>query len=298
MLTRAAPRARTRLATVLTLMLALAPLARAQPLFISTGDPDGRLGMASRPASAGKIEIEAGDDFLLTQASRIEAASFIGLLPSGITPADIGLVRVEIYRIFPKDSDVGRTSGPPTFSTPFVPTRVNSPSDVEFEGRESGGGGLAFSTTLLDPSFTALNSVLNGINPVPGQTTGGEGPVTGQEVRFDVSFTSPFVLPADHYFFIPQVEIAGTGDFFWLSAPRPIVAPGTPFAPDLQTWMRNENLAPDWLRVGTDIIGGSPAPTFNGTFTLSGSAVPEPSQLALVATGLVVVALPRRRRRR
>jgi hypothetical protein len=38
---------------------------------------------------------------------------------------------VEIYRVFPKDSDVGRTSGPPTFSTPQVPTRANPPSDVE-----------------------------------------------------------------------------------------------------------------------------------------------------------------------
>ena len=34
--------------------------------------------------------------------------------------------------------------------------------------------------------------------------------------------------------------------------------------------MRNANLEPDWLRVGTDIVGGSAAPTFNAVFTLSG----------------------------
>ena len=45
------------------------------------------------------------------------------------------------------------------------------------------------------------------------------------------------------------------GDFLYLSAPRPIVAPGTPFAGDLQAWIRNSDLAPDWLRIGTDIIG-------------------------------------------
>jgi hypothetical protein len=33
-------------------------------------------------------------------------------------------------------------------------------------------------------------------------------------------------------------------------------------------------LAPDWLRIGTDIIGGTPAPTFNMTFSLSGETVP------------------------
>jgi hypothetical protein len=97
--------------------------------------------------------------------------------------------------------------------------------------------------------------MLNGINPHPGEFTGGDGSVSGDEVEFDVTFTTPFDLPPDHYFFVPQVEVTN-GEFLWLSAPRPIVAPGTPFPPgftDLQSWIRNENLAPDWLRVGTDI---------------------------------------------
>jgi hypothetical protein len=31
--------------------------------------------------------------------------------------------------------------------------------------------------------------------------------------------------------------------------------------------MRGEDIAPDWLRVGTDIVGSG---TFNGTFSLAG----------------------------
>jgi hypothetical protein len=137
-----------------------------------------------------------------------------------------------------------------------VITRVNSPADTEFAGRNFLDGTLPFSTTVLNPSFIAGNSVLNGINPAPNQTTGGEGPITGQEVQFDVDFVVPFNLIPNHYFFVPTVQLS-SGEFFWLSAPRPIVAPGTPFAPDLQSWMRNELLDPDWsrIRVGREHSG-------------------------------------------
>jgi PEP-CTERM motif len=113
-------------------------------------------------------------------------------------------------------------------------------------------------------------------------------------VQFNVTFSSPFDLPRDHYFFVPQVEIVEpNGDFFWLSAPRPIVPPGTPFPAgftDLQAWTRDQFLDPDWLRVGTDIVGGSPAPTFNMTFSLSGEAVPEPSSYILLGLALLAAA--------
>ena len=137
------------------------------------------------------------------------------------------------------------------------------------------------STQVLNSSFGVANSVLNGINKFPSQFTGGDGATTGKEVLFDVTFNKALLLPADHYFFVPQVEVTG-GDFLWLSAPRPIVAPGTGFSPDLQTWIRNENLDPDWLRVGTDITGQGP---FNAAFSLSGQAVPEPSSLVMLASG-------------
>jgi len=124
---------------------------------------------------------------------------------------------------------------------------------------------------------------VNGINPLPNQTTGGEGAVTGEEVLFNINFTNPFMLPGDHYFFVPLVSLS-SGQFLWLSAPRPIVAPGTPFAPDLQAWIRNDNLAPDWLRVGTDIVGSG---AFNMAFSLDGAdvAVPEPATWALMIAG-------------
>ena len=266
------------------------------PFFYNNDFPNNLIGTASRPESAGKIEIESADDFLPTpNTTRITNATFTGLIPAGAT---IEAVRVEIYRVFPNDSDVGRTSGPPTFSTSQVPTRVNSPADVAFADRDSGSGKLTFTTTLLNTQFTALNSVLNGINPMPNQTTGGEGPITGQEIRFNVDFTTPFLLPKDHYFFIPQVELAGTDNFFWLSATRPLVPPSTVFAPDLQSWIRNANLDPDWLRIGADIVGPNPAtaPTFNGAFSVTGLVVPDSgTTAALLGLALAGVAVLRRK---
>jgi len=246
--------------------------AGGAPIFISTGDVNGQMAMASRPSSVGVDEIEAADDFLLGTAALLKSGTFTGLLPTG---SAVTSVTVEIYRVFPLDS-----SDPPSGN---VPPRVNSPSDVAFDSRTSGSG-LNFSTSTLNPNFTAANSVLNGIHPVPNQTTGGEGPVSGEEVLFSFDLTSPFSLPAGHCFFIPQVQL-DNGQFFWLSSVRPIVAPGTPFAPDLQAWIRNEPLAPDWLRVGTDIVGGSPAPTFNAAFTLNAESVPEPSTTLLLLSG-------------
>jgi hypothetical protein len=279
----------------------LARPALADSIFFSTGNTDGKMAAATRRSSPslGKFEIETGDDFVLTREGLITSATFVGLLSGGTR---IGDVRVQIYRVFPFDSDVPRTSGPPTFSTPKVPTRVNSPSDVEFADRDTASGNLTFTTTTLSSTFTAANSVTpGGIHPQPLQTTGGNGPVTGQEVQFNVNFKTPFDLPADHYFFVPQVELTdAAGNFFWLSAPRPIVPPGTPFPTgftDLQAWTRDESLAPDWLRIGTDIVGGATPPTFNMTFSLSGTTVPEPSSLSLLAIGLAGMFLIRLGRR-
>jgi len=283
----------------------LAAPAFADTIFFSTGNPDGKMAADSRPDSSGKFEIETGDDFVLQTQSLIQSATFTGLLTGGVSLSDIGEVRIEIYRLFPNDSNVGRTSGSPTFSTPNVPTRVNSPSDVEFDDRDSASGGLTFTPGIIQASFSSLNSVQpGGIHPKPGQTTGGDGSITGQEVTFNVVFTTPFDLPADHYFFVPQVQITSSnGDFYWLSAPRPIVPPGTSFPQgftDLQAWTRDENLDPDWLRIGTDIVGGTTPPTFNMAFTLSGqTAVPEPSSIAILAAGLLAIAgISRKRTRR
>ncbi len=266
--------------------------AAADPFFFSTGNPDGKIATTARPDTGFGFEIETGDDFALTGMTSITSATFTGLITGSSPISSIGQVVVEIYRVFPANSDVGRTSGPPTFSTPNVPTRVNSPSDVEFEDRNSASGDLSLTATDLG-SFSALNSVQpGGIHKQPNQTTGGDGPLTGEEVEFNVTFTTPFSLPPDHYFFVPQVEITnGDGAFFWLSAPRPIVPPGTPFPPgvtDLQSWTRDRTIEPDWLRVGTDIVGGTIPPTFNAVFSLTGEieAAPEPASLSVLGAAL------------
>jgi hypothetical protein len=276
--------------------------SNADTLLFSTGSPDGKMAVATRPESAGKFEIEAGDDFIFSNTTQINSATFTGLLPTGSNLNNVSDVVVEIYRVFPNDSNVARTSGPPTFSTPQVPTRVNSPSDVAFASRDSAAANqLTFSASVLASSFMAANSVQpGGIHPIPGQTTGGNGQVTGQEVTFSVVFTTPFVLPADHYFFVPQVGL-NDGNFLWLSAPRPITGGTGPFVGDLQAWTRDQMLDPDWLRVGADIVGPTPAtaPTFNLTFSLTGvSGVPEPSTWAMMLVGFLGLGLALRQSRR
>lgn len=231
------------------------------------------------------MEIEAADDFVLTSSTSIQHATFTGILSGNATVSDILNVGVEIYRVFPGDSN-----NPPTGN---VPTRVNSPSDVVFASRQSADANMTFSTKTLASLFTTNKSVLNGINPIPNQFTGGEGAMRGTEVEFDLTFSAPLDLDSDHYFFVPQVEVdTQNGEFYWLSAPKPIGADGTPFVPDLQTWIRNEALSPDWLRVGTDITHQGP---FNGAFSLEGTAgpVPEPRTLGFMALGLAGLAIAR-----
>jgi hypothetical protein len=264
-----------------------APRAAADHFFFSTGDPDGKIATLSRIASPGKFETETADDFVTTKPTEITSASFTGLLVGGATAADVQNVAIDLYHVFPLDSG------------PFdgrVKTRVNSPADNEFASKDGAQGELSFQTTVLQQSFTAANSVINGIHTAPNQFTGGEGPVTGIEVRIDVQFTTPFVLGPDHVFFRPEVDLGNAGDFLWLSAPKPIVAPGTPFSPDLQTWIRNDGdgaLAPDWERIGTDVTHQGP---FNASFSLEGDIIPEPGSLTLLGLGALSLVGVRWRR--
>ena len=264
--------------------------------------PNNSMAVATRPDSAGAFEIEAGDDFILGTQTSLTSASFIGLIVNSSGGATtISDVTTEIYRVFPLDSNVGRTSGPPNFSTPQVPTRVNSPSDVAFDSRDSAmTGQLSFTSTVLSSTFTALNSIQpGGVHAFPDQTTGGNGPLTGEEVEIDVNFTSPIDLATGHYFLVPQVLLSKGAQFEWLSASRPISGAGTtPIMPDLQAWTRDAKLDPDWLRVGADIVGGTTPPTFNLAFELSGtSSVPEPGPLGLLAIGMLGLITVRRPRR-
>ena len=284
-------------ASALSIGLAAAP-ANADTFAFSfnTGAVTNSIASASRPESGGKFEIESADDFVTPAGqTSLTSATFTGLLTGGATAANVGQVAVEIYRVFPADSNVARTSGPPTFSTPQVPTRVNSPSDVELVGRSTADGNLTFTTTNLATFTGAANSVQpNGIHPMPGQTTMGNGPVSGQEVQFNVNFTVPISLASDHYFFVPQVEVTtASGEFLWLSGTRPLVpSPFPPGVTDLQSWTRDAMLDPDWLRIGTDIVGGATPPTFNAAFSLNGVvSTPLPGALPLFATGLGALGL-------
>src|SRR4029453_3170778 len=112
----------------------------ADPFAFSTGTPDGVLGALSQPAGSAPLETETADDFILTETTSIAQATITGLIPSGTPLANISNVEIEVYHRFPKDSDVGRPSGPPMFSTTQVPTRVNSPSDVEIDDATRDGG--------------------------------------------------------------------------------------------------------------------------------------------------------------
>lgn len=240
---------------LLVASLAVAASAHADSVHFQTNGPDGLMATYSRSAAQNGVATQTADDFVLAQTSVLTHASFTGLIPGASSLASITGVTVAIHRVFPLDS-----VNPPAGT---VPTRANSPSDDAFATRD-GNTGLTYSAMLINPNFSTANSVGIGVHPFPNQTTGGEGPVSGQEVVVSVSFNPPFALPAGHYFFVPQVGLA-SGSFYWLSAPRPIVAPGTPFSGDLQTWIRNDGLAPNWLRVGTDIVGNG---AFNATFSL------------------------------
>jgi hypothetical protein len=276
------------LAAVFFLILGQVNVGTAGVFFFSTGNPDGLIATLSRTASTGKLETETADDFVTTATTTtITNATFTGLLVGGATTADIHNVEIELYHVFPVDS-----TNPPDGR---VLARANSPSDNNFAAADGALGQLSFTTNVLSANFTAANSVVNGINAMPNQFTGGEGAVTGTEVQFNITFSTPFVLGPDHVFFRPEVDLGSAGNFLWLSAPKPIVAPGTPFASDLQSWIRTDGpgaLAPDWERIGTDVTHQGP---FNAAFSLTGTAVPEPSTLILAAVGVLALLVCRRR---
>jgi hypothetical protein len=279
------------IAAVSVVLFSAGSLTADTVTLFSTGNPDGKIATLSRPPGAGGLETETADDFVLGQPAVVTNATFVGLLPTGASLSSVTNIEIELYHVFPVDS-----ANPPDGR---VVTRTNSPSDNQFAAFDSGLGSLSFSASILNPSFTAANSVVNGINAIPNQFTGGEGAVTGEEVQFNITFTTPFFVGAtDHDFFRPEVGLS-IGNFLWLSAPKPIVSPGTTFqfpggpTTDLQSWIRNGALAPDWERIGTDVTGQGP---FNATFSLSGTVVPEPSGMVLEVAGLCALVLLLRRR--
>jgi hypothetical protein len=249
-----------------TAWVALATPAWAGPFRFSTGSADGLLGALSQPARSGKLETETADDFILTETTSLAQATITGLVTPGTSLGNIQNVEVEVYRLFPNDSDATRK--------PSVPTRMNSPADVEIETatRDGSLGTLTFAVALVHSGFTVGNTVVNNLIAAPADNViHGEGPASGDLVQITVTFDPPILLPPGHYFFRPEVRVSGS-DFLYASAPRTV----PPATGDLQAWIRNSALNPDWLRIGTDIIAGpNPRPTFNMTFSLTGDTIPD-----------------------
>jgi len=253
----------------LALTACIAAPSWADTFVFETGSPTNQFASLSRRPSPGKAETETADDFPLQEPTVITGAKIFGLIPLGTPVENIRDVEVEVYQIFSdKNSDVSRTSGFPDFKTPVSPTRVNSPADVEIDTatRAKTEGTLTISTRVLNASFLVGATVLNGISVGAGSA----GQFTGEEVEITITFTNPIVLPSGQYFFRPEVLLS-SDDFRYLSGPRPIPA-GSTLTPDRQAWIRNQTLAPDWLRIGTDIIG---AGAFNMAFSLNGETVPD-----------------------
>src|SRR5215471_15287650 len=89
-----------------------------------TGSANNLIGVASRPDTNAPFEIETGDDFLATTRVALHSGTFTGLLVGNLTVPAVQSVKLEIYRVFPNDSN--------TLRIPTFPTRNNSPSDVAF----------------------------------------------------------------------------------------------------------------------------------------------------------------------
>jgi hypothetical protein len=132
------------LGLIAALVTGLATPAAAVPVpfFSSTGNPDGLMAMGAHGPNS---QIEAADDFVTTAPTTITGATFTGLITSGVPLSNIGEVNIDLYHVFPIDSDTSRT--------PNVLSRVNSPADTEFDGRNSTTGTLVFTPGLLNPSF-------------------------------------------------------------------------------------------------------------------------------------------------
>ena len=248
---------------ILATAFGVAPLS-ATSFFFTTGSADGKLASLSQPSTSSKLETETADDFILSETTVIRGATITGLVVPHAALASIDNVEVEIYRVFPNDSQPASGN---------VPSRMNSPADVEIEiaTRDASRGTLAFEAAQQNASFSVQNTVVSGINKAPANVTHGEGPVTGAEVLIHRHVRSAD-HPALRSLLLPPRSVGERRRLPLSPAARPIVSPGTPFLPDLQAWIRNSSLKPDWLRIGTDIIDGVP-PTFNMTFSITGETI-------------------------
>ncbi|WP_446810397.1 hypothetical protein ACH50O_02055 [Methylomonas sp. 2BW1-5-20] len=117
----------TKLIPILAISTLFAANSHANAFSLSTGDPDFKIATGSRLGSTDKIEIESADDFVLTQHTQLNHATFTGLL-AGATLSDVANVNVEIYRVFGKDRSIRRPAAFLTAST-RLPTSSLKPAN-------------------------------------------------------------------------------------------------------------------------------------------------------------------------
>ena len=76
----------------------------ASSVIFDNGSPDGSMASLSRPSAGGDIAKPNQLTILLEPSASISSATFTGLV-TGATPT-IGNVSVEIYRVFPNESQI------------------------------------------------------------------------------------------------------------------------------------------------------------------------------------------------
>ena len=160
---------------MVTVAIFIAMPAAADSFNFSTGNPDGLIGTLSRPSSAGQIQTETADDFVLSHPTLLNQATFFGLIPSGTPISNIVDVEIEIYHVFPADS-----ANPPSGN---VPARANSPADVEIASatRDGSAGTLSFNASVAG-AFHVANTVVNGIKKSPVNSPVAKGPQPGNRL--------------------------------------------------------------------------------------------------------------------
>ena len=215
----------------------LATPAWADPFVFSTGTPDGLLGALSQPAGSGTSRPRPPTTSSLSETTSIAQATITGLIPAG-TPAGEhqqrrgrGLSRLS--------QGLGRS---PLGAGARAGQLARRRRDRQRHARCERGNARVRGRSLVDASSSVLNTVVDGINPVPAERDPWRR--SRRAARWSRSRS-----PSPRRSFCRRITISSAprsqvtgGDFLFLSAPKPIVAPGTPFMGDLQAWIRNSDL--------------------------------------------------------
>ena len=184
----------------------------------STGDPDGKMATASSPGQRGSSRSRRPTISFSRQRPRSPARPSPASSPG---TRSVSNVPVEIYRVFPTIRTRAAPAGRQRSRLPRRrPARIRH--RMSHLAADAATGGLQVRDNRHGILHRAQLGAAGWHQSQTGQFTGGNGPVTGEENDFSMSFTNDLLLPANHYFFVPQVGHGSDGNFLWLSAPRPI----------------------------------------------------------------------------